>query len=108
MVTIDVTINGGISTGVLQSDSLGTQTGGGSTTQSYTITGVSTNEVQKIADVLVYPSGTTSFSADYSISHTWERQYDDSDGEVDIIVDVTWETDPGNGNDVDLDYEIRT
>lgn len=104
---INVTINGGFSVGVVDSGNLGTMDGG-TASKDFTIDNVSTNQNVGISDVIVSVDGDPSFSADYEYSYTWSQLWDDGDSHVDVNVTVSWETDPGGGNDIELDYEIRS
>lgn len=107
MVTIDVTIHGGFKTSTIDSGNLGTMDGG-TASKDFTITNVSTNQNVSIDSVGVSVDGDPSFNADYGFEVSkWIQQWDDSEDEVDVIVTVEWDTDPGNGNDIQLDYTIK-
>jgi len=82
-----------------------THTGGSATSE--TVTGVTTDQTANLY-VEVGVSADPSFSADYAWDWTDYETWDDLAGEKDVTIDATWNTDPGSGNDVVLDYRIYT
>lgn len=82
-----------------------TATGGSDPAADVTVPGVTTDETL-VLEVLTAPASSPSWSADYGFNVDLSHQYDASDGEVDAQVVVTWDVDPGSGNDLTLDYKI--
>jgi len=74
---------------------------------STTVAGVTTDETANLY-VEVGVDSDPSFSADYAWSYTHSEAWDDSAQEKDVTINATWDTDPGSGNDVTLDYRIYT
>jgi len=70
-----------------------------------TLTSVSTNQTLQYL-VTVYVSSDPTWSADYAWNYEAGHQWDDSAGDLDIDLTVNWDTDPGNGNDLTLAWEV--
>lgn len=79
--------------------------GGGRPAADHTVVGVETDETQGV-EVLLRPASSPTWAGDYDYNYEVARNYDASDGEVDVNIVVEWETDPGSGNDLTLDYDI--
>jgi len=82
-----------------------THTGGSAT--STTVAAVTTDQTANLY-VEVGVDSDPSFSANYAWDYTWGEAWDDTNSEKDVTIDATWDTDPGSGNDVVLDYRIYT
>lgn len=82
-----------------------THTGGSAT--STTVAGVTSDQTTNLY-VEVGVDSDPSFNANYAWDYTWGEAWDDTNSEKDVTVDATWDTDPGSGNDVVLDYRIYT
>jgi len=80
-------------------------TGGSATFE--TVAGVTTDETANLY-VEVGVDSDPSFNANYAWSYTWSEAWDDANQQVDVDISATWDTDPGSGNDVTLDYRIYT
>ena len=78
-----------------------THTGGSSTT--VVISGISTIETQRFG-VYFGVSTDPDFSGDYAFNTDYSRSWNDSAGEWDVDVTLTWDTDPGSGNDLGIQY----
>lgn len=78
-----------------------THTGGSSTT--VLLAGITTDETA-LFDVAVGVSSDPSWSGDYAYSIDATRQWNDSAGEVDVQLTISWSTDPGSGNDLSLSW----
>jgi len=78
-----------------------THTGGSATT--VVISGISTIETQRFG---VYFAVDTDpgFSGDYAFNTEVSKSWNDSAGEWDIDVTLSWDTDPGSGNDLEIRY----
>ena len=63
------------------------------------ITGIDSRETQTLT-VLVSPVGGA--NASYAFNHDWGRIWDETDGEVDIDLTVTWDNDPGADMNLDV------
>ena len=87
--------------------STGTFTHTGGSASSTTVAAVTTDETTNLY-VEVGVDADPSFSADYAWSYSWGEAWDDSAQEKDVTINATWDTDPGSGNDVTLDYRIYT
>lgn len=92
------------STGITVLDSGQITATGGSSPAVNTTVNVSINEDARF-DVRMYSSG-AAFATDYAWNYDWSYKYDDSAGQVQIEFTVNWDTDPGGGNDVELDWEL--
>lgn len=77
---------------------------GGTPTQ-FTVSGVTTNQTLPV-DVKVYPNTDPSWTGDYAYNLETSRIWDDTNSQVDIECTVTWDIDPGSGNDLTLGYEV--
>lgn len=97
--------------GTHDSGTLGTMNGG-DTTQSFTIGEFSTTETAAISTVAVYVEGSAGWNADYAFNYDWSHRWSDESGDgtraINIIVTVNWDIDPGSGNDLTLQYEVRS
>jgi len=82
-----------------------THTGGSATSE--TIAGVTTDQTANLY-VEVGVDADPSFSANYAWDYTWGEAWDDTNSQKDVTIDAAWDTDPGSGNDVVLDYRIYT
>lgn len=82
-----------------------TATGGDDPAADVTVQGVTTDETLKL-EVIAAPESSPSWSADYGFNVELSHQYDASAGAVDANIVVTWDVDPGAGNDLTLDYKI--
>lgn len=80
-----------------------THTGGSSTT--VTIQGVAPDQTAQFA-VVVGVNTAPSWSADYGFDVDVARQWDSTNSELDLELTLTWTTDPGSGNDLDVGYTI--
>lgn len=83
---------------VLHSETI-LHTGGSSTTA--TLTGVTTDQTANF-EVYVGVATEPGWSADYQFTETIERQWDSTNGQLDVVVTLDWITDPGTGNDLDI------
>jgi len=83
----------------------GTFTHTGGTATTYTVQSVTADQTANLHVELGVDSD-PSFAADYAFSYTWTTYWDDANQELDVIIDATWDTDPGSGNDVVLDFEV--
>lgn len=54
-------------------------------------------------DVVLASQGAT---FDYAFNYDWGRTYNSSADEMDVNLTVNWDNDPGDGNDVSVDYKI--
>ena len=79
----------------------------GGSTSSTTVQDVTTDETANLY-VEVGVDADPSFNADYAWSYSWTDAWDDGNQHRDVTIDATWNTDPGSGNDVTLDYRIYT
>ena len=69
----------------------------------FTISNVAGEETQGVAAVSVFPRG--DINEDYAFNSVdWYRQWDESAGELDVVVTVNWDTKPSA--DLDLDYIV--
>lgn len=82
-----------------------TATGGSSPAYNGTIAGVSADQLEDFI-VVVKVDSDPAFSSDYAFNKDVTHYWDDSDGEIDIVLTVNWDTDPGAGNDVTLRYRV--
>jgi len=82
-----------------------THTGGSAT--SNTVAGVTTDQTANLY-VEVGVDADPSFAANYAWDYSWGEAWDDTNSEKDVTIDAAWDTDPGSGNDVVLDYRIYT
>lgn len=89
-------------TGLLDTGTF-TATGGSSTT--HTVSGVSSTQTIAIRGV-VGVDADPSFSADYAFSESISKAWDDTNQHWDVTITVTWDTDPGAGNDVTMNYRL--
>jgi len=80
-------------------------TGGSSTSE--TIAGVTTDQTENLY-VEVGVNADPSFDANYAWDYDWGEAWDNASGEKDVTIDASWDTDPGSGNDVELDYRVYT
>jgi len=87
--------------------STGTFTHTGGSASSTTVAAVTTDETTNLY-VEVGVDADPSFSADYAWSYSWGEAWDDFAQEKGVTINATWDTDPGSGNDVTLDYRIYT
>jgi len=85
----------------------GTFTHTGGSASSTTVAGVTSDQTANLY-VEVGVDADPSFSADYAWDYTETVAWDDTNSQQDVIIDATWITDPGSGNDVTLDYRIYT
>lgn len=83
---------------VMASQSI-TLSGGSDPAADVTVADVASDQLHDF-HVIVTPDADPGFNADYAFNYDYGRQWDDSDGAVDVPVTVTWDTDPGGGNDV--------
>lgn len=81
-----------------------THTGGSATT--YVAHGVTDDETAMF-DVVVGVDSAPSWNGDYGFNYDWSRRWDDDSGQLDVLVSVNWGPDPGNGNDLELDYTVQ-
>lgn len=83
-----------------------TASGGSTPAADATATNVSINQDSDYW-VILYVDADPSFSADYKWNWEYSHNWDDTNSEVDLDFTVTWDTDPGAGNDVTLRWEVR-
>jgi hypothetical protein len=83
---------------VLASQSI-TLTGGGDPAADVTLDGVVDDQFQDMA-VIVTTDTDPGFAADYGYNYDWTRTWDDTNQQIDVDVGVSWDPDPGAGNDV--------
>jgi hypothetical protein len=83
---------------VLTSQSI-TLTGGGDPAADVTLDGVVDDQFQDMA-VIVTTDTDPGFAADYGYNYDWTRTWDDTNQQIDVDVGVSWDPDPGAGNDV--------
>lgn len=98
---------GGVVTTLETSDDAGNSAvtaSGGSTPAFDGLLGVAVAE-NTYLDVGLAPQD-PAFNADYDFNFDWSREWDDGAQEMDVRVTVNWDTDPGGGNDVDLDWKV--
>lgn len=98
---------GGVVTTLETSDDTGNSAitaSGGSTPAFDGLLGVAVEE-NTYLDVGLAPQD-PAFNADYDFNFDWSREWDDTAQEMDVNVTVNWDTDPGGGNDVDLDWKV--
>lgn len=100
----DLTLNGQMDRTALASTTA-TATGGSDPADEGVIPGVSVDQFDLLS-VLHSTATDPAFDADYAASLDWWPEWDDSDGEIDIGYQLTWQTDPGSSNDVDYDIEV--
>lgn len=70
-----------------------------------TLDGVTDDQFQTL-DVVVQTDADPAFAADYGYNYEWTRTWDDTNGHIDITVQVNWDTDPGPGNDVSMTAHV--
>lgn len=94
--------NGQVVTGapVLDSGTV-THTTGGPTT--VTLSGVSADQEAETY-VSVGVDGASAPSADYAFNHRWGQSWDSANSQMDVTVELTWDTDPGQ--DMTLTYTV--
>lgn len=88
----------------IDSDTI-TASGGSTPAFDSTIAGITATQTASVTDVAVYVESDPAFNADYAFNFDYGLQWDDSDGELDLLLTVNWDTDPGGGNDVTLRWE---
>lgn len=79
---------------------------GGSGSSTSRVSGVSTDEFAEF-DISVSTDSTTFTGVDYGYSVEWWTEWDSTAGELDVVFQIDWQTDPGAGNDVTLSYTVR-
>lgn len=82
-----------------------TATGGASPAVDTTLQGVSTDQLLDYT-FIVYVDADPAFNAGYAWNFDFSDSWDDTNGEKDIDLVVSWDTDPGSGNDVTLRWEV--
>lgn len=80
-----------------------THTGGSATTVR--LENIAPDETTPVAVVVGVDQAPT-WDGDYGFSVDVSRQWDNSSSELDVVLDLTWDTDPGSGNDLTLGYTI--
>lgn len=83
-----------------------TASGGASPAATVRATGVVASQTSYF-DVLCKVDSDPSWNATYAFNYDVSRRWDDTDGEWDVDITVTWDTDPGSGNDLTLRYTVR-
>ena len=78
-----------------------THTGGSATT--VVISGVAPTETSEFA-IYFDVDTEASFSGDYAFNTDHSKHWNDANGEWDVDATVTWDTDPGSGNDISIEY----
>lgn len=78
---------------------------GGATPAADTVVSTSLGQTDAY-DVLLYVDADPAFDADYQFNYDYAHRWDDSTSTVKIDFTVTWDTDPGAGNDVTLRWEV--
>ena len=71
----------------------------------HTVVGVTSDETQAV-EVLLAPDASPGFAADYDYNYEHTRRYDTGNDDVNVEIVVEWDTDPGDGNDVTLAYQV--
>jgi len=103
---LSVDASGNLNGGVTQvATGTVTATGGASPAVNTSLTNVSTDQLLEY-DFWVYVDADPSFDSDYAFNFDYGHSWDDANGELDIDLVVNWDTDPGNGNDVTLRWEV--
>ncbi len=70
------------------------------------VPGVTTDETAQL-NVSTYVSATNFSGIDYAYADDWWPEWDNADGELDVLIQLDWQTDPGNGNDITVNYTIK-
>jgi len=86
-----------------------TLSGGSSPAADETITDVSDTETERPGRCVLNVDSATSHSQDYEFNFgTGDMQtlWDQTNNRWDVTLTVTWDTDPGNNNDVTVSYRI--
>jgi len=92
-------------TPVVAGTTTATLTGGSDPAADVTVQDVDADQTDPLT-VVVYPDADPSFAEDYAFNFDSGRYWDDSAGAFDIPVTVTWDTDPGGGNDVTARIDV--
>ena len=83
-----------------------TATGGSQPAVDTTITGISPTQDESLT-IDVYVDSDPSFNANYAFNYDYSLQWDDANSQLDLLLTVNWDTDPGSGNDVTLRVEVN-
>lgn len=79
---------------------------GGTTVGEFTVTPSGMTQTTKIRSYTCYADSDPGISTDYVWSFWWEYFYDNSADTIKVTWDPYWITDPGNGNDIDVRWEL--
>lgn len=92
-------------TPIVATTTTATLTGGSDPAADVVVQDVDADQTDALTAV-VYPDTDPSFSADYQFNFDSARLWDDSAGLFDVPVTVTWDVDPGAGNDVTARIDV--
>jgi hypothetical protein len=85
----------------------GTITFTGGSPTSFSVSGLTATEASTV-DVAVGVDTSPAWSADYAFNFEWSHRYDSTTGDVAVDIQLTWDIDPGAGNDLTLTYSVTS
>jgi len=93
-----------ISSEVISTETI-TAVGGSSPAADVEIIGITEDQIKPLR-VDVYLESEPSFSTDYAFNYDYALKWDDTNNQMNLLITVNWDIDPGSGNDIVLRAEV--